>query len=128
MADDFEPVADHRVKRLGRVHEFVGRIGAEGVIRHFWFQPGRRITPSANPPTVAARCVASRANQIRLRSLRQINPTGKSLLIFRNQVKPGNQKYSASPAGQISGMNMPVSPDERGVAHVTNARWDAVDA
>jgi hypothetical protein len=60
--------------------------------------------------------------------VRQINPTGKSLLIFRNQVKPGNQKYSASPAGQISGMNMPVSPDERGVAHVTNARWDAVDA
>jgi hypothetical protein len=28
-------------------------------------------------------------------SLRQINPTGKSLLIFRNRVKPGNQKYSA---------------------------------
>jgi hypothetical protein len=27
--------------------------------------------------------------------LRQINPTGKSLLIFRNRVKPGNQKYSA---------------------------------
>jgi hypothetical protein len=27
--------------------------------------------------------------------VRQINPTGKSLLIFRNRVKPGNQKYSA---------------------------------
>ena len=25
-------------------------------------------------------------------------------------------------------MTPPVSPDERGVAHVTNARWDAVDA
>jgi hypothetical protein len=24
-------------------------------------------------------------------------------------------------------LNPPVSPDERGVAHVTNARWDAVD-
>jgi hypothetical protein len=46
---------------------------------------------------------------------RQNNPTGKSLLIFRNTVKPDNQKYSASPAGQISGMNLPVSPDERGV-------------
>ena len=60
--------------------------------------------------------------------VRQINPTGKALLIFRNNVKPGNQKYSAFAVGQISGMNMPVSPDERGVAHVTNARWDAVDA
>jgi hypothetical protein len=29
--------------------------------------------------------------------------------------------------GQISGLNPPVSPDKRGVAHVTNARWDAVD-
>jgi hypothetical protein len=27
--------------------------------------------------------------------LRQINTRGKSLLIFRNRVKPGNQKYSA---------------------------------
>jgi hypothetical protein len=27
--------------------------------------------------------------------LRQTNPTGKSLLIFRNVVKPANQKYSA---------------------------------
>src|SRR5215207_3080410 len=27
--------------------------------------------------------------------MRQINTTGKSLLIFRNRVKPGNQKYSA---------------------------------
>jgi hypothetical protein len=27
--------------------------------------------------------------------VRQTNPTGKSLLIFRNVVKPANQKYSA---------------------------------
>jgi hypothetical protein len=27
--------------------------------------------------------------------VRQINTTGKSLLIFRNRVKPENQKYSA---------------------------------
>jgi hypothetical protein len=33
------------------------------------------------------------ANQIRAFGLRQINPMGKSLLIFRNRVKPRNQKY-----------------------------------
>src|SRR5258708_20963472 len=33
------------------------------------------------------------ANQIRAFGLRQIDPTGKSLLIFRNRVKPRNQKY-----------------------------------
>jgi hypothetical protein len=33
------------------------------------------------------------ANQIFAFGLRQINPTGKSLLIFRNGVKPRNQKY-----------------------------------
>jgi hypothetical protein len=27
--------------------------------------------------------------------VRQINPTGKSLLFFGNHVKPGNQKYFA---------------------------------
>ena len=36
------------------------------------------------------------ASAISMHSLRQINMTGKSLLIFRNRVKPGNQKYSAS--------------------------------
>ena len=60
--------------------------------------------------------------------LRQNNPTGKSMLIFRNRVKCRNQKYSAFAVGQISATSLPVSPDERGVAHVTNARWDAVDA
>ena len=34
----------------------------------------------------------------------------KSLLIFRNRVKPWNQKYSASVAGQISGINWPSHP------------------
>jgi hypothetical protein len=48
-----------------------------------------------------------------------------------NQLKPVQtscQKYFAFVVGQISGLTPPVSPDERGVAHVTNARWDAVDA
>ena len=48
-----------------------------------------------------------------------------------NHLKPVQtscQKYFAFVVGQISGLTPLVSPDERGVAHVTNARWDAVDA
>src|SRR6266436_9242991 len=67
------------------------------------------------------------ANQIRAFGLRQINPTGKSLLIFRNRVKPRNQKYSAFVVGQISARTSAVLPTE-GRAHVTNAERDAVDA
>jgi hypothetical protein len=44
------------------------------------------------------------ANQIRTIELRQINPTGKSLLIFRNDVKPLLQKYFASLPAQISSL------------------------
>jgi hypothetical protein len=63
------------------------------------------------------------------RAARQIDPTGKSLLIFRSDVKPGNQKYSAFAVGQISGLNPPVSPDKRGGSRSSrNARWDAMDA
>jgi hypothetical protein len=55
-------------------------------------------------------------------------PTGKSLRIFRNRVKPKNQKYSTFAVGQISGLNPPVSPDKRGGSRSSrNARWDAVD-
>ena len=43
-------------------------------------------------------------------------------------VQPSFKKYSAMLVGQISGLSLRVSPDERGVAHVINARWDAVDA
>jgi hypothetical protein len=61
--------------------------------------------------------------------LNAICPSGKSLLIFRNRVKPENEKYSAFAVGQISGMNPPVSPDKRGGSRSSrNARWDAVDA
>ncbi len=59
--------------------------------------------------------------------LRQINPTGKSLLIFRNRVKPRNQKYFTSRSTQISSLIRAVLPTE-GRAHVTNAERDAVDA
>jgi len=44
----------------------------------------------------------------------QKSPTGKSLLIFRNRVKPQHQKYSSFAVGQISDLNLPVSPDKRG--------------
>ena len=55
--------------------------------------------------------------------------TGKSLLIFRNRVKPRNQKYFAFADGQITGLNRPVSPDKRGGSRSSrNARRDAVDA
>jgi hypothetical protein len=73
---------------------------------------------------VAARCVASRASQISRHRLRQNNTTGKSA----KPVQTSLQKYFAFGVGQITGLNPRVSPDERGVAHVTNARWDAVDA
>jgi len=67
------------------------------------------------------------ANQIRTIGLRQIDPTGKSLLIFRSHVKPQNQKYFASHPTQISSLIRAVLPTE-GRAHVTNAERDAVDA
>ncbi|MGB8400527.1 hypothetical protein [Bradyrhizobium sp.] len=56
--------------------------------------------------------------------MRQNNTTGKSA----KPVQTSAQKYSAFGVGQITDLNPRVSPDERGVAHVTNARWDAVDA
>src|SRR6266478_9026182 len=67
------------------------------------------------------------ANQIRTIELRQINPTGKSLLIFRNHVKPVLQKYFALPLTQITSKSKPSCPTE-GRAHVTIAGRDAVDA
>jgi hypothetical protein len=57
----------------------------------------------------------------------RICPTGKSLLIFRNRVKPRKQKYFASRSTQISSLIRAVLPTE-GRAHVTNAERDAVDA
>jgi hypothetical protein len=46
--------------------------------------------------------------------LRQINPTGKSLLIFRNDVKPLLQKYFASLPTQISSLIRTVSAHTEG--------------
>jgi hypothetical protein len=66
--------------------------------------------------------------KIRALELRQINPTGKSLPIFRNRVKPRNQKYSAFAAGQISATTSAVLyPQEGRFAIVTDVgcgmRW-----
>ena len=60
-------------------------------------------------------CFARKGN--RDAQLRQINMMGKSLLIFRNRVKPGNQKYSAFVLAQISRITPPVSRRMRGVGH-----------
>jgi hypothetical protein len=46
--------------------------------------------------------------------LRQINPTGKSLLIFRSRVKPLLQKYFASLPTQISSLIRTVSFRQEG--------------
>jgi hypothetical protein len=46
----------------------------------------------------------------------------------QNLSRPIVKNIPASVVGQITDLTSPVSPDERGVAHVTNARWDAVDA
>jgi len=68
------------------------------------------------------------ANQIRAFGLRQINPTGKSLLIFRNSVKPRNQKYFASLPAQISSLIRTVPSLRGALRNVINAGRDAVDA
>jgi hypothetical protein len=68
------------------------------------------------------------ANQIFAFGLRQINPTGKSLLIFRNRVKPQNQKYFCFHLTQITSRSRhPVPPEGRSRV-VTSAGRDAVDA
>jgi hypothetical protein len=70
---------------------------------------------------------ADRANQIRAFGLRQIDPTGKSLLIFRSRVKALLQKYFCFFLTQISSL-IRLSRSTEGRAHVTNAERDAVDA
>jgi hypothetical protein len=61
--------------------------------------------------------------------LRQINATGKSLLIFRNRVKPRNQKIFpfASDPNQFTDSRRPV-PTRGALRTSRNAVRDAVDA
>ena len=69
----------------------------------------------AHPTDRELICVARK--RIACSGLRQINTTGKSFLIFRNRVKPGNQKYSAFVLTQITRITPPVS----------RQMWDARD-
>src|SRR5260370_15733661 len=68
------------------------------------------------------------ANQIFAFGCGKSTRRGKSLLIFRNDVKPRNQKYSALATVQISARTSAVPCPQEGRAHVTNAERDAVDA
>ncbi len=60
--------------------------------------------------------------------LRQINPTGKSLLIFRNHVKPRNQKYFYFRPTQIRCISLAIPSLRGALRNVINAGRDAVDA
>ena len=56
-------------------------------------------------------------------------PTGKSLPIYRNRVKPQNKKYFAFPEGQISGISFAIPSRQEGrIMIVTNVGRVAVDA
>src|SRR5258705_10870411 len=68
------------------------------------------------------------ANQIRAFGLRQINPTGKSLLIFGNRVKTRNQKYICFYLTQIRCISITSRPERGALRNVINAGRDAVDA
>jgi hypothetical protein len=68
------------------------------------------------------------ANQIRTIEVRQTDPTGKSLLIIRNRVKPRNQKYFCFRPTQISCISSPSRPERGALRNVINAGRDAVDA
>jgi hypothetical protein len=59
-------------------------------------------------------CFAALAMTMWRQCLRPTGTTGKSLLIFRNHVKPGIEKYSAFVLTQISGTTPPVSRQMRG--------------
>jgi len=63
---------------------------------------------------------------------RQIDPTGKSFLIFRKRVKPRNQKESkifrfSQPPNHSTSIGIPSRYEGR-FAIVISAGWDAVDA
>src|ERR1700704_4979200 len=60
---------------------------------------------------------------------RQIDPTGKSLRIYRNHVKPQNKKYFAFPEGQIRGISIAIPSRQEGRFMIaTNVGRVAVDA
>ena len=76
----------------------------------------------AHPTDCELICFACKGN--RDAQLRQINVAGKSLLIFRNRVKPGNQKYSAFVLTQISRTTPSVSRQMRGASRSSRTRGE----
>jgi hypothetical protein len=59
---------------------------------------------------------------------RHFDPTGKSILIYRNYVKPQNQKYFCFSELKIRLWFACLTRQEGRIMIVTNVRWDAVDA
>src|SRR4030081_3072272 len=55
-----------------------------------------------------------RDNGTQKRSGGWLGPTGKSLLIYRNRVKPQNKKYFAFPEGQIRGTSIAIPSRQEG--------------
>jgi hypothetical protein len=79
-------------------------------------------------PTLQS-CVALRARTKSKSHLRQSNPSGKSLLIYGNRVKPQYKKYFDFPEGRNSGISVTIPARSEGrIMIVTNVGWGAVDA
>ncbi len=79
-----------------------------------------RVHSLTNPLTRSAM-----ANQIWTSGLRQIDPTGKSLLIFRNRVKPRLQKYFCFLPTQISSLIRAVPFRQEGRC-ATSSTWSGM--
>src|SRR3979490_51949 len=74
-------------------------------------------------------CFASLAMTMWREPPRQIDPTGKSLRICRNRVKPQNEKYFAFTEGQIRGTSIAIPSRQEGRFMIaTNVGRVAVDA
>jgi hypothetical protein len=114
-------VATKKVGRYWSVRVSLRSVEVDGGYLSFWIGSHSDYDTSIQQLN---RCVPPPPNQISLHHPRQNNPRAN----HPNPVYPLTQKYSASVVGQINDLDSRVSPDERGVAHVTNARWDAVDA
>ncbi|WP_212468718.1 hypothetical protein, partial [Bradyrhizobium sp. AUGA SZCCT0182] len=54
--------------------------------------------------------------------MRQINPTGKSILIYGIRVKPRNKKYFCLPEGKSGAYICPSRPTQKGVGR-RHGRW-----
>ena len=58
--------------------------------------------------------------------MRLIGPTGKSVLIYGNHVKPRNKKYFCLPEGQIKCIHLPIPSHSEGVGR-RHGRWTGCD-